>query len=259
MRSRSRPASASSSAGIVVAPAAVWTTDGGEPEQLVERAARGVDVLDAQHRHERARDPDRAVAEVDLLVAHLVAPAAPAQLGHRARRRSRTRRPAAAPTARRPVLGAQEAAPRRSPGRGDQPLGAPQPARAGREAAGGLGRHALSSVARDASRLRHRRLGLRRRAADRAARARRLDRARARALGPRRRRRAHARRRARPRRSRRPDRARGGDGGRRRLLPRRRQGRGLRALEGVRGGQRRGHPQRAARLPRRRGRRAWCT
>src|ERR1700750_2249529 len=57
--------------------------DGGEAERLVDRALGRVDVLDAKHRYERARDPQRAVDEVDLLVPHLVAPAAPAQLRDR--------------------------------------------------------------------------------------------------------------------------------------------------------------------------------
>src|SRR3954447_455066 len=114
--------------------------DGGEPERLVERALRGVDVLDAQHRHQRAGDPDRAVAQVDLLVAHLVAPARPAQLRHDTDRDDRHRERQQHPHGAAHPL-AQHSRGDQGGDRHPQALGAPEPAGGRREAAGGLGRH----------------------------------------------------------------------------------------------------------------------
>jgi hypothetical protein len=54
---------------------------GRQVERALQRAAAGVDVLHAADGHERAADGPRAVAQVDLLLAHLVAPPAPADLG----------------------------------------------------------------------------------------------------------------------------------------------------------------------------------
>jgi hypothetical protein len=94
-------------------------------------------VLDAQHRDQRARDRERPVAQVDLLVADLVAPARPAQLGDRdhADREHDERQQEQQRAA------GRGAADDERDDRGDQPLRPPQPARGGGEAAGGLWRH----------------------------------------------------------------------------------------------------------------------
>src|SRR4051794_37111856 len=114
--------------------------DGGKPERLVERALRGVDVLDAQHRHQRAGDPHRTVAQVDLLVAHLVAPARPAELRHDPDRDDRHRERQQHPHRAAHLL-AQHSRGDQGGDRHPQALGAPEPAGGRREAAGGLGRH----------------------------------------------------------------------------------------------------------------------
>ena len=141
MRSRSRAAWPSSSAGIVVVAGRGVDDDGGEPERLVERALRGVDVLDAQHRHQRAGDPDGAVAQVDLLVAHLVAPARPAQLRHDADRDDATTSGSSIQTAP-PTCSLSTPATIRA-ATVPQALGAPQPAggRARRREGSGVIRH----------------------------------------------------------------------------------------------------------------------
>ena len=70
------------SSGIRWLPAAVCTTTVARSKRLLEDAAGGVDVLDAQHRHQRAPDRQRAVADVDRVRADVPAPVAPAQLRH---------------------------------------------------------------------------------------------------------------------------------------------------------------------------------
>src|SRR3954447_8109122 len=53
--------------------------DRGELEHALQRSARGIDVLDAPDWHERSPDRPQASLQVDVVVADLVAPAAPAE------------------------------------------------------------------------------------------------------------------------------------------------------------------------------------
>ena len=134
---------------------------------------------------------ERAVAEVDLLVADLVAPARPAQLRDGDRRRSRSttigssiqatppgasedagRRPRRAPRRSRSAPGRARASARRARG-GERARASRAMRLRGRDRAA---RASRALVLRAVPRLRHRRLRLRRRAPDRAPRARRLDR-----------------------------------------------------------------------------------
>ena len=88
------PASRRSAAGSSWLPAAVWISTVASPKRLPEQAALGLDVLHARHRDQRPAHDEDAAPEVDLVLAHLPAPAPPAQLGHE-RRADHAARPAA--------------------------------------------------------------------------------------------------------------------------------------------------------------------
>ena len=85
IRARIAPASPSRSSGISWLPAAVWISTVESPSSLADHAALGLDVLHARHRDQRAPHDEDPALEVDLVLAHLPAPAPPAQLRHQRR------------------------------------------------------------------------------------------------------------------------------------------------------------------------------
>src|SRR3712207_2367874 len=71
--------------GDLVRPGGRVEDDRREPEPALQRAALGIDVLDAGERHERPADPDDPPLQVHLLVPDLVPPPPPPQIRHHAR------------------------------------------------------------------------------------------------------------------------------------------------------------------------------